>query len=85
MCQAASNAARAASNVTVVPAGAFAWSAAGVEAAAPFPLIGAEGIAGSDRNRADIHVAVIDAPAFLREVMNAAAGEGEHAPIMPQM
>jgi hypothetical protein len=37
--------------------------------------------AGAERERADVHVAVVDVPAFLAGVMVAAAGEGGHTPL----
>jgi hypothetical protein len=54
---------------------------AGIEAARPSPRIFIMRNAGSDRDRADLLVAVIDVPAFLAGVGRSAAGEGGHAPL----
>jgi hypothetical protein len=51
-----------------------------IEAAAPLPLISAERIARSNRDRADVDVAIIDKPVFLAGFDIAAAGEGGHSP-----
>jgi hypothetical protein len=56
----------------------LAGPAARIEAAAPLPFGSRARVSDTLADRADIHVTVIDAPAFLREVMNAAAGEGGH-------
>jgi hypothetical protein len=61
---------------------AFARSTAGLEAAIPLPLGCCAGVADAFRDRADLHVAVVDAPAFLRETAIASAGEGGHGPII---
>jgi hypothetical protein len=50
-----------------------------IEAATPTPLILVDGHAGSDTDRADLHVAEIDVPAFFAGFRTAAAGEGGHA------
>jgi hypothetical protein len=39
--------------------------------------------ADADRYRADVHVSVIDVPAFLSVIFRSAAGEGVHAPMIP--
>jgi hypothetical protein len=46
-----------------------------IEAASPFPRIGVVGIPGALGNRADVNIAVINAPALLT-VCGSAAGEG---------
>jgi hypothetical protein len=61
--------------------GAFAWAAARIEAAAPFPRRRVPWIAGAHLDRADLNVAVIDQPAFLLGFVIAAAGEGGHGSI----
>jgi hypothetical protein len=38
--------------------------------------------AGSDRDGADLHVSVIDVPAFLAGISGAAAGEGGHSSVL---
>jgi hypothetical protein len=50
-----------------------------IETAAPFPLIGVMRIAAADRDRADMHIPVVDVPAFLSVVCGSAAGEFWHA------
>ena len=64
-------------------AGAFAGPAAGIEPAAPLPSRRSARIADALRDRADNHVAVMDAPALLRDVGIAAAGQAGHGPIIP--
>lgn len=39
------------------------------------------GVAGALRDRADVHVAVVDQPTFFASVVVAAAGEDGHAPL----
>jgi hypothetical protein len=41
----------------------------------PFPRILIVGIAGADRDRAGLHIAVVDVPAFLAGVSRSATGE----------
>jgi hypothetical protein len=41
--------------------------------------------AGADRDRAGVHVAAIDVPAFLSGVSRLAAGEGEHVPMITRI
>jgi hypothetical protein len=60
-------------------AGAFAWSTAGIETAAPFPRLGTVRIAGALHDRADVDIAVVDIPALLARVIGRSAA-GEHAP-----
>ena len=50
-----------------------------MKAAAPFPRIGVMRVAGADRERASMHVAVIDVPAFVSSFRIAASGEFGHA------
>ena len=38
---------------------------------------------GSNCDRADVHVAVVDVPAFIAGVVRSAAGKGGHAPMIP--
>jgi hypothetical protein len=59
--------------------GAFAGMTAGIEAARPTLRILVPGNAGADRDRADMHIAVIDVPAFLVDFGIAAAREFGHA------
>ena len=54
-----------------------------IEAAAPAPTRLIMRDAGADRNRADLHVSVIDVPAFLASIFRSAAGKGGHAPMIP--
>src|SRR5262249_17311977 len=61
-------------------AGAFAGAGAGIKATAPFPPRRGARIADALRDRADMHVAVIDAPSLFGAIVVAAAGQGEHAP-----
>ena len=37
--------------------------------------------ASADRNRADVHVAIVDVPAFLAGIGRSAAGQDGHAPL----
>jgi hypothetical protein len=60
---------------------ALAWSTARIEAAAPFPGVLIMRVAGADCDRADVHVTVVDVPAFLEDFRIAAAGERGHAPL----
>ena len=53
--------------------GAFARPASGIEATAPLSFRSRTGIADVFRDRAGVHVTVIDPPAFLRQVTIAAA------------
>src|SRR5215470_4825873 len=46
-------------------AGAFARPTAGIEAAAPLPLRRGAGVADALRDRAGVHIAVVDAPSLL--------------------
>jgi hypothetical protein len=64
------------------PGRALARPATRIEAAAPLPFGGRTWVANTLHNRAGVHVAVIDAPAFLRDRTIAAAGEGGHGPII---
>jgi hypothetical protein len=52
--------------------------AARIEAAAPFPRLSVVRVARALRDRADVHIAIIDEPAFLADVRIEAAGEGGH-------
>jgi hypothetical protein len=58
---------------------AFARPRARIEATPPFPPRRGAGIADALHDGAGVHVAIVDAPAFLREVTIVAAGEGGHA------
>jgi hypothetical protein len=55
--------------------------AARIEAAAPFPRLSVVRVARALRDRANVHIAIIDEPAFLADVRIEAAGEGGHAPL----
>jgi hypothetical protein len=57
----------------------FAGMAARIEATIPAPRIGVMRNAGAHRDRAGLHVPVIDVPAFLAGMGRSAAGEGGHA------
>ncbi len=57
----------------------FPRVAARIKTAIPAPGIFARWHAGSDRDRADAHVTVIDVPAFVGSIERAAAGELGHA------
>jgi hypothetical protein len=59
----------------------FARMRARIEATAPLPLIGVVWIAGADRDRAGVDIAVIDVPAFLADFRISAAGEFGHTPL----
>src|SRR5262249_31785644 len=50
------------------PAGALARPASGIEAAAPLPFRSGAGVADALRDRADVDVAVVDAPALFAGV-----------------
>src|SRR5713226_6892841 len=54
-----------------------------IETATPLPRILIMGIAGADRDRAGVDIAVVDVPAFLAGFGRSAAGEGGHTPIIP--
>jgi hypothetical protein len=51
-----------------------------IEAARPAPRVFVMRDAGADRDRAGLHVAVIDVPALLAGVSRSAAGKSGHAP-----
>jgi hypothetical protein len=55
--------------------------AAGIEAAIPAPRVLVVRNAHADRDRADLHIAVKNMPAFLGGIRRSAAGELGHAPI----
>jgi hypothetical protein len=57
----------------------FARLRSRIEAAAPAPRRLVMRYTGSNRDRADLDVAVIDKPAFFASVVVAAAGENRHA------
>src|SRR6266581_28220 len=59
--------------------GAIAWMATWIETAVPFPRILIMRVAGADRDRAGVHIAVVDVPAFLAGFSQSAAGELGHA------
>jgi hypothetical protein len=52
-----------------------------IETASPLPRIFIMGIAGADRDRAGVDIAVIDVPAFLGGVSRSATGEIGHGPL----
>jgi len=52
----------------------------GIETAMPFPRILIMGIAAADRDRAGVHIPIVDVPAFLAGVSRSAAGELGHSP-----
>jgi hypothetical protein len=49
-----------------------------VEAALPAPLVNIDRHAGAERDRTDLHIAIVDVPA-IRTFGGAAAGEGGHS------
>ncbi len=57
----------------------LAWFDARIEAALPAPLIGVDRHAGAPGDRADLDVALEDAPAVAVRALVAAAGEGGQA------
>jgi hypothetical protein len=54
-----------------------------IETAAPAPWCLIVRDAGSNRDRADVHIAAIDQPAFFASVVVAAAGEDGHGEMIP--
>ena len=50
-----------------------------IEAAAPFPRIGVVRIPDAFGNGADVHVTIVDVPAFLTGIDRSAAGEFGHS------
>jgi hypothetical protein len=57
----------------------------GIETAAPFPLIHVDGAAGAACDHADANVAIEDAPTGGLWIIDLAAGEDGHAPMIPQI
>src|SRR3981081_415160 len=54
-----------------------------IETTRPAPWIFVMRNAGSERDRADVHVAIVDVPAFFAGVSQSAAGAGAHAAMIP--
>src|SRR6266478_1674709 len=54
-----------------------------IETASPLPRILIMGIAGTDRDRPGVDIAVVDVPAFLAGFGRSAAGEFGHTPMIP--
>ena len=61
--------------------GAFIMPRPGIETAMPFPRILIMGIAAADRDRAGVHIPVVDVPAFLAGFSRSTAGEFRHTPL----
>jgi hypothetical protein len=62
---------------------ALAWAATWIEPAAPLPLRHGVRVADRAHQRADVHIAIMDVPAFLADVRIEAAGEDRHTPLKP--
>src|SRR5258705_3746575 len=59
----------------------LAWLRSRIEAAAPAPLVDVDRDAGADPDRADLHVAIENLPAFSVGVFRAAARQRGHGAI----
>src|SRR5450631_1857293 len=57
----------------------FAWVWARIETAMPFPRVFVMRVAAADRDRAGLHVTIVDVPAFLTGIGRSAAGEFGHS------